>query len=319
MREIRRRRRPVTQLVCLCAALILAGAWYAPDLAQAAEDQSYQAMVNWLEHHREAPPTFEPGQTLGLQDRQALEPFIPQSAWEYYFFDDMEMQIAATGDYPPPPEWGQNVVPGYFLDEQGVLVDFKGGGFPFPDIAPDDPQIAVKVIWNMLWRPGTDDYVMPMVAWSRSEHGKLDREFEFTSVNAEYARGANCLVPGYEEVRSKMLMEFRSPRDMTGAKNLSITYVDHYREDSGWMYLPSERKPRRTLASERTSEMMGMDLIREDMMGFGGKVYEQNWTYLGRKKVLATINVETNPAAGGPHLWVPNKARWEVRDTHVSC
>ncbi len=317
MREIRRRRRPVTQLVCLCAALILVGNWAIPAAVHAAEDQSYQATVNWLEHYREAPPTFEPGQTLGLQDREALEPFLPQSVWEYYFFDDMEMEIAATGDYPPPPEWGKNVVPGYFLDEQGVLVDFKGGGFPFPDIAPDDPQIAVKVIWNMLWRPGTDDYVMPMVAWSRSEHGKLDREFEFTSVNAEYARGANCLVPGYEEVRSKMLMEFRSPRDMTGAKNLSITYVDHYKEDSGWMYMPSERKPRRTLASERTSEMMGMDLIREDMMGFGGKVYEQDWTYLGRKKVLATINVATNPEAGGPHLWVPNKTRWELRDTHV--
>ena len=315
MHEIRRR--PVTQLACLFAILVLAGAWYAPNPARAAEDQSYQAMVNWLEYYREAPPTFEPGQTLGLQDRKALEPFIPQSAWDYYFFDDMEMAITETGEYPPPPEWGQNVVPGYSLDEQGVLVDFKGGGFPFPDIAPDDPQIAVKVIWNMLWRPGQDDYVMPMVAWLRSEHGQLNREFEFTGVSAEYARGANCLVPGYEEVRRKMLMEFRSPRDMTGAKNLSITYVDHYREDSGWMYLPAQRKPRRTLASERTSEMMGMDFIPEDMMGFGGKVYEQNWTYLGRKKVLATINVETNPEAGGPHLWVPNKARWELRDTHV--
>ena len=317
MRDIRRRRRPVTQLVCLFALLVLAGAWHAPNPARATADQSYQALVNWLEQYREAPPTFEPGQTLGLPDRKALEPFLPQSAWEYYFFDDMEMEIAATGEYPPPPEWGKNVVPGYFLDEQGVLVDFTGGGFPFPDIAPDDPQIALKVIWNMLWRPGQDDYVMPMVAWLRSEHGQLNREFEFTGVSAEYARGANCLVPGYEEVRRKMLMEFRSPRDMTGAKNLSITYVDHYREDSGWMYLPAQRKPRRTLASERTSEMMGMDFIPEDMMGFGGKVYEQNWTYLGRKKVLATINVETNPAAGGPHLWVPNQARWELRDTHV--
>ena len=317
MREIRRRQPSVMRPAGLLAALVLMAAWVAPAAVRAAEDQGYQAIVNWLEHHREAPPTFEPGQTLGLHDRKALEPFLPQSAWEYYFFDDMEMQIAQTGEYPPPPEWGKNVVPGYSLDEQGVLVDFKGGGFPFPDIAPDDPQIAVKVIWNMLWRPGQDDYMMPMVAWLRGEHGQLDREYEFTGVSAQYALGANCLVPGYEEVRSKMLMEFRSPRDMTGAKNLSITYVDHYKEDSGWMYLPSERKPRRTLASERTSEMMGMDLIREDMMGFGGKVYEQDWTYLGRKKVLATINVETNPEAGGPHLWVPNKARWELRDTHV--
>ena len=34
-----------------------------------------------------------------------------------------------------------------------------------------------------------------------------------------------------------------------------------------------------TLASERTSEVMGMDFTREDQMGFGGKVHEQNWTY----------------------------------------
>ena len=96
MRKIRSRRRPVTQLACLFAALILIGNWAAPAAARAAEDQSYQALVNWLEHHREAPPTFEPGQTLGLHDRKALEPFIPQSAWEYYFFDDMEMAITIS-------------------------------------------------------------------------------------------------------------------------------------------------------------------------------------------------------------------------------
>jgi hypothetical protein len=112
-------------------------------------------------------------------------------------------------------------------------------------------------------------------------------------------------------------MEFRSPRDMAGAKNLSVTYVDRYKEDDGWLYMPAQRKPRRTLASERTSELMGMDFIREDAMGFGGKVFEQNWTYLGKKHVLATINVRDNPEAGGPHLWVPNNARWEVRECHV--
>jgi hypothetical protein len=286
-------------------------------LARAAEDQSYQALREWIEQYRSVPPTFTPGQHLTLKDRKALEPFIPRSAWQYYFFDGMDMEIAATGHYPPPPEWGKKVQPGYYLDENGVLVGFTGGGFPFPEIKPDDPQAAVKVIWNMLWRPGTQNFVMPMVAWSRSENGQLDREFEFVSVSAEYARGDYCLVPGYEEVRGKSLMEFRSPRDMAGAKNLSVTYVDHYKEDDGWLYMPAQRKPRRTLASERTSEVMGMDFTREDMMGFGGKVHEQKWTYLGTKWVLATTNVRDNPEAGGPHLWVPHKARWELRESHV--
>ncbi len=108
-------------------------------------------------------------------------------------------------------------------------------------------------------------------------------------------------MPGYEEVKNKRVMEFRSPRDMAGARDLSIEYVDHYKENSGWMYVPAQRKPRRTLASERTSELMGMDMIREDINGFGGKVHENNWTYLGKRKVVATINVADNPEFGGPH------------------
>jgi hypothetical protein len=300
----------------LAAAVLLGGVSVAP-LARAAEGQSYQALRNWIEQYRPVPPTFTPGQHLTEKERKALEPFIPQSAWEYYFFDGMDMEIAPTGHYPPPPQWGRGLPPDAYLDEQGVLVGFTGGAIPFPEINPNDPQAAVKVIWNMLWRPGTQNFVMPMVAWSRGKGGQLDRQFEFTSVSMEYARGEHCLVPGYEEVRGKSLMEFRSPRDLAGAKSLSVNYVDHYREDDGWAYSPAQRKPRRTLASERTSEVMGMDYTREDSMGFGGKVHEQNWTYLGRKVVLTTTNVRDNPEAGGPHLWVPNKARWELRDCHV--
>jgi hypothetical protein len=189
-------------------------------LAPAAEDQSYQALRNWIEQYRPVPPTFAPGQHLTETDRKALEPFIPQSAWEYYFFAGMDMEIAATGQYLPLPEWGQNVKPGYQLDENGVLIGFTGGGFPFPEINPEDPQPAVKVIWNMLWRPGADDYNMPMVTWLRGPNGQLDRELEFVSVNTRYAQGEHCLVPGYEEVKTKSLMEFRAPRDMAGTKNL---------------------------------------------------------------------------------------------------
>jgi hypothetical protein len=297
--------------------ILLVGSLLVTTAAGAAGDQSYQALRNWIEQYRTVPPTFTPGQHLTEKDRKILEPFIPQPAWEYYFFAGMDMEIAATGHYPFPPEWKRGLPPGAHLDEKGVLIGFTGGGLPFPEINPDDPQAAVKVIWNMLWRPGTQDYVMPMVSWSRSLNGQLDRVFEFMAVSAEYAHGDSCLVPGYEEVRSKSLMEFRSPRDMAGAKNLSVTYVDHYKEDDGWLYMPTQRKPRRTLASERTSELMGMDFIREDAMGFGGKVFEQHWTYLGKKQVLATINVQDNPEAGGPHLWVPNNARWEVRECHV--
>ena len=51
-----------------------------------------------------------------------------------------------------------------------------------------------------------------------------------------------------------MLTEFRSPRDMAGTKNLQVSYVDPYKEEMAGCICPPERKPRRMLSSERTSE-----------------------------------------------------------------
>ena len=296
--------------------IVLSQCFSAP--SQASSDQSYETLRQWISADSPNANELTPGQHLTEKDREKyLEQLIPQSAWEYYIFVGMDMEIGATGHYPAPQNWNQKSATDYQLDEQGVLVGFTGGKFPFPEIKPDDPEAAQKATWNMLWRPGTDNYDMPMVTWLRSENGQLDRQMEFVGVSATYARGDHSLVPGYEEVKSKSIMEFRSPRDMAGTKSMTITYVDHYKENSGWMYMPAQRKPRRTLSSERTGESMGMDMIKEDALGFSGKVYENNWTYLGKRSVLATVNVRDNPEFGGPHLWVPHKARWEVRESHV--
>lgn len=296
--------------------MLIVGSLSGPALAS--DDQSYQALRDWIDAAPSASAMPAAGSHLTIGDRdEFLLPLIPRSAWPYYIFDDMDMEVVARGDYPAPPDWGQAMDPDYHLDERGVLIGFKGGGFPFAQVADDDPEAAVKVMWNMLWRPGQSDFDMPMTTWLRGEGGKLDRKLEYTAVSSTYARGDHCLVDGYEDVKSKTVMEFRSPRDMAGAKDMKISYVDHDREDSGWLYLPAQRKPRRTLASERTSELMGMDMIREDLFGFSGKIFENSWTYLGRRAVLATINVRDNPEFGGPHLWVPHKARWEVRDAHA--
>ena len=175
-----------------------------PPMAAAAGEANYQALRDWIAASNPAQDSVTAGQHLGLQDRSGvLEALIPQTAWQYYFFDDMDMEMAASGHYPPPPEWGKQLKEDYRLDERGVLIGFNGGGYLFPDVSADDPQAAVKVIWNMLWRPGQNDYDMPMVTWMRGAGGKLDRKLEYTSVNSAYAVGEKCLGPGYEEVKEQ--------------------------------------------------------------------------------------------------------------------
>src|SRR5215813_8267255 len=86
--------------------------------SSATDERSYQAIRKWLEEYRTATPSFQPGEHLTNKDIERLRPFIPQPGWEYFFYPEMDMEIAATGHYPPPPEWGTKMKPGYYLDDQ---------------------------------------------------------------------------------------------------------------------------------------------------------------------------------------------------------
>src|SRR5438876_6199760 len=80
----------------LTATVLLVGLSIAP-LARAAEDQSYQAVRNWLEQYRAVPPSFQPGEHLTIKDVERLRPFIPQPGWELYFYLYMYIEMASRG------------------------------------------------------------------------------------------------------------------------------------------------------------------------------------------------------------------------------
>lgn len=115
--------------------------------ANAAENQSYTELVNWIKADAPDTSSLTTGERLTINDReQYLDGLIPVSAWSYYIFDDMDMEFAERGSYPPAPDWGVRMDRDYSIDERGVLLDFTGGGFPFPDINEDDPFAGQKVI-----------------------------------------------------------------------------------------------------------------------------------------------------------------------------
>jgi len=60
-------------------------------LSPTGEQRSYRALRDWLEQYRGTTPTFQPGQHLTAADQEALKPFIPQPAWEYFFYPERDM------------------------------------------------------------------------------------------------------------------------------------------------------------------------------------------------------------------------------------
>ncbi len=105
------------RLLMSALALIISSLWIISAVSHAAQDQSdqkderdlrvqgdqsYQALRYWIDQYQPDAQTVTPGQHLTQKDRKnVLEALIPHSAWEYYFFDGMDMEIAPTGHYPP--------------------------------------------------------------------------------------------------------------------------------------------------------------------------------------------------------------------------
>ncbi|MDR0624368.1 MAG: outer membrane lipoprotein-sorting protein [Treponema sp.] len=63
----------------------------------------------------------------------------------------------------------------------------------------------------------------------------------------------------------KILMGFKSPRDVAGTGYLSFSYDDDSKDDDIWLYLPAMKRVRRVTGSGKNDSFMGTDFTYEDM------------------------------------------------------
>jgi hypothetical protein len=63
----------------------------------------------------------------------------------------------------------------------------------------------------------------------------------------------------------KVLMVFKSPRDVAGTGYLSFSYDDDSKDDDIWLYLPAMKRTRRITGSGKNDDFMGSDFTYEDM------------------------------------------------------
>ncbi|MDR1410798.1 MAG: outer membrane lipoprotein-sorting protein [Spirochaetaceae bacterium] len=63
----------------------------------------------------------------------------------------------------------------------------------------------------------------------------------------------------------KVLMFFRTPRDVAGTGYLSFSYDNDAQDDDIWLYLPAMKRVRRITGSGKDDDFMGTDFTYEDM------------------------------------------------------
>ncbi len=179
------------------------------------------------------------------------------------------------------------------LNEKDELVEAKTGklatfwlGFPFPDVKPDDPKAAVKIIYNKQYMNailGAKRFSTTM-SWIGDSGWERDIVSWYHDV---YMMGCPQVekYPNPKEMQRYSLLSVRSPYDMAGTSMLLWRYLSA-RQDITHAYLPALRRVRRTSAANRSDGLLGSDLTNDDFLAYDGKIPTFTWKLIEKKEAL---------------------------------
>jgi hypothetical protein len=204
-------------------------------------------------------------------------------------------------------------------------------GLPFPNIDPNDPQVALKIMWNFEYKPYvTDDEDLrnfdadtgpvtdgggPMQV---ERHFLLDH-LRTLFYNARLIVDPKPERPNPDQVRAKSsLHPILEPFDLKGVGETGIRYLSPDRQDDTWLYLPSLRRVRRLSSAQRSDALFGQDTDVDSYGGYAGQIAWFEWKYLGEKEILASFHSESFPTkycdGAGDFIFCDN---WEKRKAYV--
>ena len=257
-------------------------------------------------------PTFEEGDTITMENLEALRPFLPAEVWanrDFFFYEGMQLEIGPFyRSYAPPPEYqaatdkfrGQPRI-----GPENSLENYTAGQ-PFPMEEIDclaDPDAGTKIIWNFDYQwsgsGGASEYYYSY--WDRGEELPLFYEGTARSVILSNRVEPELLEKGGDLFRNEQRkqafgIEVNQPFDARGISLLTYRYksadkpMADAKNDDTWVYVPSLRRVRRISTAQRTDAISGTDFTFDDLRSFSGIVPQYEWECLGEMDLIAPMN-----------------------------
>jgi hypothetical protein len=203
-------------------------------------------------------------------------------------------------------------------------------GLPFPKIDANDPQIALKIMWNFEYKPYvTDDedlrnFDADTGPVSDSGPMQVERHFLLDHLRTLWYTARIYIdpkpeMPNPDGVRAKSSMHpILEPFDLKGVGETGIRYLSPDRQDDTWLYLPSLRRVRRLSSAQRSDALFGQDTDVDSYGGYAGQIPWFDWKYLGEKDVVASFHADAFPVkycdGAGDFIFCDN---WEKRPAYV--
>jgi len=216
------------------------------------------------------------------------------------------------------------------LSADGLTVENYVAGQPFPNVTPDDPQFAFKVMWNYDYGFGngiddTDLRNFDADTGSIPEYGPMnvERHFLLDHFRRLFWTGRLYVEPTPEKPNpngyraQQGLYPILEPFDLKGVGALGNRYIDSSKQDDSWLYLPSLRRVRRLSTAQRSDALFGQDTDVDSYYGYAGHIAWMDWKFLGEKEILAIVHAEHFPVKWHAEVdWAFDEV-WEKRKVYV--
>ncbi|MFZ0889210.1 MAG: DUF1329 domain-containing protein [Candidatus Binataceae bacterium] len=256
----------------------------------------------------------------------------------------MQMKVVPSQrlEWPPPYKTAtEKYSPQVKLTADGNLQNYVAGQ-PFPLLDANDPNVALKVMWNFSFRPlYTDDVDIRDVEVASYAPGKGSGEpvAHFTAGHFAFYNNVGRVevepMPTDSEATGAGIRyrfaayPMLEPAEMRGYGFVRYRHMDPRVEDNSWFYNSKTRHLRRVSADMMSdaAAIIGTggvatyasNLDPDSFFGFAAKIEDFNYRMLAIKPMLACVHAENSPAKpcpfDGSRTICPEN--WEMRQLYV--
>jgi hypothetical protein len=215
------------------------------------------------------------------------------------------------------------------LTESGKALDGYVAGRPFPQIDPNDPSAAYKIMWNYYYSFAiTDDFDARNFEAStgsvsdggpmKQDRGFLVDHYRKLNYNGRLYIDPHPELPNREGVRFKeSIHPILEPYDMKGMGATFYRYLNPEKQDDSWLYLPQLRKVKRLSTAQRSDALFGQDTDVDSYAGYNGHIAWMDYAFMGERTVLGCMHAKNIPARWQqPENWLFQDV-WEPRRVWV--
>jgi hypothetical protein len=236
----------------------------------------------------------------------------------------LEMEVVAPRSIPLEPARlaaTEKYSPQVRLSGDKLRIENFAAGLPFPLVRDNDPDVAVKLMFNYENRIVVDDLDVRNFdcdTGTTSANGpmRIEKHFEIEHFRRLYYVGRLYhepmpTWPTSDGIRYReALYPLIEPFDLKGVGLTYNRYLDPARQDDSWLYYPLLKRARRLSTAQRSEALFGQDTDIDSYAGYAGSIAWMDWRLLGSKRILASMHSRNFPG-----IWGDGSADFAFRDT----